>query len=385
MNKIIFITTEPLYSKTTASANRLQALAKGMFGNGYEIEIWGLIPSKFKKIVNNESTYINRSGIVTDIFFLKVIGFLWGTLNTCLRIVFLKKPCAIIVYQNQFFVLDFCLLFFSKLRKILFVMEFTEPLEFYYPSKLIYYFYRNCILKNVDAFYVISNGLKNDLKFFNKPIEIINMVIDLDRYKPKYTKEKKSVNYIGYCGSINQHKDGLLDLVEAFSLVAKRHRDVRLKLAGDGPLEFNEKLKNRILKLGITDKVDFINYLNAEDVVEFTMSAAILVLARPKSLQAQLGFPTKLGEYLASGNPVVTTDTGEIKLFLENNLNAIIIEPGNIVELSNSISGILDFPENYIRMGLAGNIIATEKFNNKIEGKKLINFVNKLLKNDKRK
>jgi glycosyltransferase involved in cell wall biosynthesis len=40
--------------------------------------------------------------------------------------------------------------------------------------------------------------------------------------------------------------------------------------------------------------------------------ASLLVLPRPESKQAQGGFPTKLGEYLATGNPVCSTRVGEI-------------------------------------------------------------------------
>ena len=48
----------------------------------------------------------------------------------------------------------------------------------------------------------------------------------------------------------------------------------------------------------------------------------MLVLARPDNIQAKGGFPTKLGEYLATGNPVVVTKVGEIPNYLIDGVNA---------------------------------------------------------------
>ena len=50
-------------------------------------------------------------------------------------------------------------------------------------------------------------------------------------------------------------------------------------------------------------------------------------MARPDSRQARGGFPTKLGEYLATGKPVCVTKVGEITVYLEDNVSAFLAEP----------------------------------------------------------
>ena len=52
-----------------------------------------------------------------------------------------------------------------------------------------------------------------------------------------------------------------------------------------------------------------------------------MALARPTNKQAEGGFPTKLGEYLATGNTVVVTNVGEIGEFLHDKVNAFVSDP----------------------------------------------------------
>lgn len=63
-------------------------------------------------------------------------------------------------------------------------------------------------------------------------------------------------------------------------------------------------------------------------------NAEALVLDRPNSLQAQYGFPTKLGEYLLTGNPVVVTKVGDIPLYLKDGVSALLSEDRNPKEFA---------------------------------------------------
>jgi glycosyltransferase involved in cell wall biosynthesis len=101
----------------------------------------------------------------------------------------------------------------------------------------------------------------------------------------------------------------------------------------------------------------------------------LLLLPRPTSLQSESGFPTKLGEYLASGTPIVVTNTGEIASFLTNRENAIIVEPDNQVLFADNVIEVLDNYEKYNQMGLKGMQVAQQYFSYKTQGKVLNNFL----------
>jgi glycosyltransferase involved in cell wall biosynthesis len=93
--------------------------------------------------------------------------------------------------------------------------------------------------------------------------------------------------------------------------------------------------------------------------------ATMLVFTRPSSLQADYGFSTKLGEYLATGRPVIATRTGEVEKYLKDGQNAFICDPNE-----NSIAEkICAISENYslaLKVGEEGRQCALRYFNNKI-------------------
>jgi len=102
-----------------------------------------------------------------------------------------------------------------------------------------------------------------------------------------------------------------------------------------------------------------------------------LVLPRPDSLQAQHGFPTKLGEYLATGNPTLVTSVGEIPDYLTDNLNCYMAVPGNVESLKNKLLEIIENYQKAKKVGLQGRKTAEIYFNNIEQTKKIITTVEK--------
>lgn len=105
-----------------------------------------------------------------------------------------------------------------------------------------------------------------------------------------------------------------------------------------------------------------------DEAIRIMKGAVCLVLARPNSLQARAGFPTKLGEYLATGRPVVVTDTGEIGRYLKDGENAYIVridECSNVQmeeRVAKKILEVMEDPERAERIGAAGKEVAKRCF-----------------------
>ena len=102
------------------------------------------------------------------------------------------------------------------------------------------------------------------------------------------------------------------------------------------------------------------------------------MLARPNSIQAQFGFPTKLGEYLMTAKPVVVTSTGEIPCYLQDNEHAYIALPDDDISLSEKLREALRFPDKSLTIGRNGKKQALKYFNNKHETKKILDFIDRL-------
>lgn len=233
-------------------------------------------------------------------------------------------------------------------------------------------------LHRLSGLFVISRPLKEyyeSLGVNTSKIHIINMIVNADRFrglKKTPTKER----YIAYCGNLSNTKDGVDQLIKAFALVSRQRSDIKLYLIGKKPTNNSSSNNLQLIKsLGIEDKIVFTGVVSSEKMPQLLKDAEVLALARPDNLQAEYGFPTKLGEYLLTENPVVVTSVGDIPVFLKDGVSAFISEPSNVEMFAGKLLWALDNPEEAAVIGRTGAAVALEHFNSEIETRKLLNIL----------
>lgn len=226
--------------------------------------------------------------------------------------------------------------------------------------------------------FVISTSLRNyyiATGVSPERISIVNMFVDSTRFLP-VKKRPVATPYIAYCGTASNNKDGVDRLLKAFAIVAKEIDDVDLYIIGKTPTRKDSRSNlNLIDQLGINDRVRFTGIISREEMPQTLTNAAVLALARPDSQQARNGFPTKLGEYLLSGNPVVVTKTGDIPLFLEDGVSAYLVEPDDIEGFARKLTLALKDKDAAMRIGRAGYEVAMKNFNYQIEADKIVSRI----------
>lgn len=234
-------------------------------------------------------------------------------------------------------------------------------------------FLNNC--KNLEGLIVISQALK---QYFisegiqENKIHVVDIIVDEERFKglkPDTNVEK----YIAYCGNASNNKDGVDQLIKAFSIVKEAGYQIKLYIIG--PVQDNKDYRDNlelIKKLNLEDYVVFTGIVSSAEMPQMLVNAQILALDRPDNLQAKYGFPTKLGEYLISGAPVVATAVGDIPLLLEHKKNIILSAPNNQDDFANNIMWVLDNPEDAKKIGVEGRRAAQRLFNAKTETNKLL-------------
>lgn len=232
--------------------------------------------------------------------------------------------------------------------------------------------------KKLDGLFVISTALKT--YFSNKGVDankihIINMTVDYNRFVG-VQKDASKGRYIAYCGTASNNKDGVDELIKAFSIVAPQHADVKLYIIGQTPSADDKAGNLKLIKdFGLTDRVVFTGMVSAANMPQILTNATVLALDRPDSPQAQNGFPTKLGEYLLSGNPVVVTKVGDIPLFLKDGESALLAEQRNPEEFAAKLCWALEHPAEATVLGKNGKEVALREFNYLIESKKIIDTI----------
>lgn len=169
------------------------------------------------------------------------------------------------------------------------------------------------------------------------------------------------------------YNDTFKFLLAVMKTVWERHPDCRLDIAGGATASTpGFLLPNRM------DNIRFIGYVNRSALLKEYASSSVLALPMFDDVYSHARFPTKLGEYLASGRPVVTNPVGEIARYLDDTVHASLTPPGDIPAFATAICKLLDEPEKGTELGCNGRTIAKQKFHYSGYGTKLVEFFSSL-------
>lgn len=239
---------------------------------------------------------------------------------------------------------------------------------------------RMYVINKAKGLIVISKALKeyySECGIKESKIMISNMTVDISRFEGLVKQDVP--RYIAYCGGISNQKDGTDVLIKAFAKVAQRIEDLKLYVVGKFLLPDEEAYDKQLAEsLGINERVVFSGPIPSTDIPQMLKNADCLILARPESKQAKYGFPTKLGEYLLTGNPVVVTAVGEIPLYLKDRKDAYIPKPGDVDDIASCIYEALT-SVSARSIGMSGCNVAKENFNSETESRKVVTFFEKMV------
>ena len=124
--------------------------------------------------------------------------------------------------------------------------------------------------------------------------------------------------------------------------------------------------------LGVEESVVFTGMMAAERIPQILKNATILALDRPDNIQAKYGFPTKLGEYLLTGNPTVLTRVGDLPLFLKDGESALFAQPDNPEDFAAKMNWCLEHPAEAQDIGTKGREVAQQYFSYATETQKMV-------------
>ena len=210
------------------------------------------------------------------------------------------------------------------------------------------------------------------------------MTVDLERFQgQKEPLPEFQSPYIAFVGVMNDAKDGVSNLIKAFNSIKDKFPSYKVYLVGGW--NYDTPIHLQLIKdFGLEERFFWMKEYPRDRIPNIICNADLLVLPRPDSKQAQGGFPTKLGEYLATGKPVCASRVGEIPDYLTDNESVFFAEPGAVESFAEAMERALGDCENAKRVGARGRKVAEEHFNKDIQAKKLFDFLEELEKEEPR-
>ena len=167
--------------------------------------------------------------------------------------------------------------------------------------------------------------------------------VDTDAFCPAEKEAKQEVNLV--CAARLIERKGQHHLLEA---LARLHgccrRPVRVTLVGTGDAE--PKLRDLAARLQIAQAVTFQGYVPREAMAQVYQAADIFVLP-----SQQEGMSIALLEAMASGLPVVVTQTGGTDELVTKGLNGDIVPWADVPALTQALKTLAEDEATRVRMG----------------------------------
>lgn len=158
-------------------------------------------------------------------------------------------------------------------------------------------------------------------------------------------------------------------LLAAMEIVWDKYDDCRLVITGGA----TESSHAKSVKHSV-EKIRYAGFVERNVLLREYSEATVLAIPLFDDIQSHARFPTKLGEYLTSGRPVVTNSVGEIPLFLKDKVSACISTPGDVRAFAEAICYLLGNPDKARIIGLNGRHVAEKYFHYANYGPMLCEF-----------
>lgn len=238
--------------------------------------------------------------------------------------------------------------------------------------------YDNYIIRIVDGAMPISNKLMEYYKSLSpsKPLLKLPILCDFGKFDSE-AKNKNDITFL-YCGAASYME--LIEFVlSAFDQLGNLKENVFLKLilgCEEGELE---KVEQKIAQSNNKDHIELItNVPHKEIPLHYSNAAALLIPLRP-TVQDEARFPHKIGEYLASGRPMITTCYGEIKNYdFKDEENSLIADKYNETSFAEKMNYVLENPLKAKEIGQRGRHMGIDNFDYTKYGETMNNYFLKI-------
>lgn len=385
--KSVYIVTFHPFPVGLAPTNRILCYARGLQGNGMPCKV---VTMAFSDSLRGEYCNIpyvcfsrgpqKNVSVRLFRFWFRLKSLLLGFTYCCRNI---RRDDIIIIY-SQMLMANLLFLALARWKRIRIYYELCEiP---FYNQKIINRFYRFITLRFFfplfRGFIVISTELKllaEKHKAKMAHIIKIPIMVDQDRFltdsytdMPDLYKERL---FIFYAGAISEKKDGIVSSVKAYIQAQKQIKDALLYLIAGPPSPDLLEINELAVRHHMEDSILYVGNLRPEEVVGYLKHAVLFISNKKNTLQNRNGFSTKIGEVLISGIPVITTDVGELSLYLQDGISAYIVPSAQQEMISEKIVRAFTFPEERRRIATAGKKVAVQQFDSMVQGRRLVDFL----------
>lgn len=226
---------------------------------------------------------------------------------------------------------------------------------------------KRAVLRSADAVVVNSSATRKACEELcpERSYEVIPMGIDTDTFKPAGPSaagdrvQQRDFTVL-FVGRLTEDK-GVIDLLQALELLQASGARFRAIVVGSGNQE--EELRRFVEQRDLRSCVEFTGWVGSEDLVAYYHAADVFV---GPSIVGSTGWKEALGlvfvEALATGLPVIATDTGGIADVVEDGVTGYLVDQQSPHQLFEKLRLLYEDRPLLARLSRQGRATVEQRF-----------------------
>lgn len=243
----------------------------------------------------------------------------------------------------------------------------------FFPSSKMEYFTRK-LARYADACIASSDYLKEYLSVFNQKVYYLPTGVNTQIFSPQPKPSKDSRIIFSWIGTAYHPEmaENLRFILEAFAVLAEKHDNIFLSLAGEG--KYFSQLISQLNNFKYKERVVNEGWIAPEQVPAYLSGIDIGLLPLIQNTKFNLAkSPTKLFEYMAMAKATVSSKIGEAGQVIQDGLNGFLAQDKE--EFIAKMDKLIFDPALRIQLGIQARRNVEEKYSLAVLGKQLYEII----------
>ncbi len=210
----------------------------------------------------------------------------------------------------------------------------------------------NANIHRYDACVTLGKSLAHGLKTHignSVPISVVPPGVDRSLFRENRVER----NFLLFLGRLDVEHKGLDDLLRAFGRVKKKHKEIRLVIAGDGPNR--DEVNELISQNGLSSSVEMTGWVRGKR--KAGLLSQCLLVCMPSRRE---GWGQVATEASACGTPVVGYDVTGLRDAITDGETGILVDAGDVKALGDAIDRLIAQDTLRSRMGKNARTMARQ-------------------------
>jgi glycosyltransferase involved in cell wall biosynthesis len=170
---------------------------------------------------------------------------------------------------------------------------------------------------------------------------VVPNYVDVPDAPPVRARPAREILFLGLVGE----RKGVFDLLKAFAAARLDNGELELTIGGNGAIE---RARSEAQRLGVAGHVDLRGWVGPQEREALLARADIFALPSRNE-----GLPMSVLEAMARGLPVIATPVGGLLELIEDGVNGVLIQPGDVEALARAILRLANDPAARAALGRA--------------------------------